>query len=64
MLPFLGSSLPQIFLQGLLIRCHREGVLHSQLLPEPIALECIELAEREGVQLTGARGAVLAWKRG
>ena len=40
-------------MQGLLIRCHDEGVLLERLLEQRIILEAIQFAEQHGVQLTG-----------
>ncbi|PRW57026.1 haloacid dehalogenase-like hydrolase [Chlorella sorokiniana] len=55
-LPHLGSSLPQIYLQGLLINCHREGVLYQQQLEEHIILEAVAFADEHGVTLTAYCG--------
>ncbi|KAL4433464.1 hypothetical protein ABPG77_010317 [Micractinium sp. CCAP 211/92] len=55
-LPYLGSSLPQIYLQGLLINCPDEGVLYSRQLEEQVFLEAIEFAEQHGLTLTAYSG--------
>lgn len=48
--------LAQIYLQGLLINCHREGILYQRQLEEHIILEAIEFADQHGVTLTGGQG--------
>ncbi|PSC69494.1 haloacid dehalogenase-like hydrolase [Micractinium conductrix] len=55
-LPHLGSRLPQIYLQGLLINCHDEGILYSRQLEEDIILEAIAFAEQHGLTLTAYCG--------
>ena len=55
----LPLSLWQIYLQGLLIQCHDEGVLYSRLLEEAVILEAIEFADRHAVTLTGGWGGVV-----
>lgn len=46
----------QIYLQGLLINCHREGVLYQRQLEEHIILEAVQFADEHGVTLTGGAG--------
>ncbi|KAG2497861.1 hypothetical protein HYH03_004127 [Edaphochlamys debaryana] len=55
-LPRLGLDTPGVFLQGLLVYDAEGRRLYDQRLPDDVARDCIELAEREGVTLTAYCG--------
>lgn len=55
-LPRLKTSMPQIFLQGLLVRDYDEGIIYQRLLDEAILRECIDFAEEHCLSLTAYCG--------
>ena len=56
-LPRLPTKIPQIFLQGLLIRdCHDGEVIYSRLLEHDVIRDCIEFAENYNLSLTAYCG--------
>ena len=55
-LPRLATRMPQIFIQGLLIRDYEEGIIWQRLLKEEILREAIEFADRHDLSLTAYCG--------
>jgi hydroxymethylpyrimidine pyrophosphatase-like HAD family hydrolase len=55
-LPRLATTMPQIFLQGLLIRDYEQGVVYSRLLDEEVLRDCLKFAESRHVSLTAYCG--------
>jgi len=44
--------MPQIFIQGLLIRDYEEGIIYQRLLEKEILQEAIDFAEQHKLSLT------------
>ena len=55
-LPRLDTRMPQIFIQGLLVRDYDDGIIYQRLLEEEILREAIEFAEKYDVSLTAYCG--------
>jgi Cof subfamily protein (haloacid dehalogenase superfamily) len=55
-LPRLDTRMPQIFIQGLLVRDYEEGIIYQRLLEEEILQEAIEFAEKHKLSLTAYCG--------
>jgi hydroxymethylpyrimidine pyrophosphatase-like HAD family hydrolase len=55
-LPRLDTRMPQIFIQGLLIRDYEDGIIYQRLLEEDILREAIDFAEKFDVSLTAYLG--------
>ncbi|KAH7622674.1 putative Endoribonuclease YBEY, chloroplastic [Nannochloris sp. 'desiccata'] len=55
-LPRLDTRMPQIFIQGLLVRDYEEGIIYQRLLEEEILQEAIDFAEEHNLSLTAYCG--------
>ncbi len=55
-LPRLDTLMPQIFIQGLLIRDYEQGIIYQRLLEDEIIIEAIEFAEQHSLSLTAYCG--------
>ena len=55
-LPRLATTMPQIFIQGLLIRDLEEGIIFQRLIDEDLLREAVEFAEQHELSLTAYSG--------
>lgn len=55
-LPRLATRMPQIFIQGLLVRDYEEGIILQRLLDEEVLREAITFADRHELSLTAYCG--------